>query len=86
LDRAELLENLLRGDQSPNAALETWRVNGGSMAIHALSLTNGNDTRNFSGSLSLDEKHDLSGVLRDAGKARLRFDRSRIRASGPARP
>jgi len=78
LSRAALLENLLRGEQAPNAVLEAWRDNGGELAVHRLTIAKPGTTLNFRGSLSLDDAHDLSGVLGGGSNGQLRFDGNRI--------
>lgn len=87
LAKADLLGRLLRGEQSPNAALEGWRGSGGNIAVHDLAVTKANRTLNFHGVLSLDDLHDLSGTLSGGGGNQLRFKSDRISpTSALARP
>jgi hypothetical protein len=87
LRRAALLEKVLHGEQMPNAALEVWRHNGGDLAVHRLTIVKPGTTLNFRGSLSLDDAHDLSGVLGGGSNGQLRFDGNRISlTSALARP
>ena len=87
LAKPDLLGNLFRGEQSPNAALETWRANGGNIAIRDLAVTRANTTQHFHGTLSLDDLHDLSGTLSGGRGNQLRFDGNGMSlTSAPARP
>jgi hypothetical protein len=85
LRRAEVLENLLRGEQSPDDALEAWR-NAGGITVHSLAVAKGGTTNTFAGVLSLDGDHDPSGMLHDSGGSQLQFSGNRIIASGLPRP
>ncbi|HEX3943838.1 MAG TPA: DUF2125 domain-containing protein [Rhizomicrobium sp.] len=78
LDRTETLAKLLRGEQSPNTALETWRGNNGGIGVHDLALTKAGNALNFRGKLSFDDVHDLSGALGGGSNGQLRFDGNRI--------
>jgi hypothetical protein len=87
LAKADLLGNLLRGEQSPNTALESWRGNGGSIAVHDVAVTRAHKTLHFHGTLSLDDLHDLSGTLSNGGGNQLRFSGNGMSlTSAPARP
>jgi hypothetical protein len=87
LSHPALLEKLLRGEQSPNTALEAWRDNGGSLAVRDLAFTKADSTQHFHGALFLDEMHDLTGILSGSPNGRLWLDGNRISlASGLTRP
>jgi hypothetical protein len=86
LAKADLLGKLLQGEQPPSTALETWRDNAGKIVVHDLTLTKAKKTLHVRGALSLDDMHDLSGVLGSRGN-QLRFTGDRISlASRLARP
>jgi len=80
MDRGAALEPLLRGDEAPEAAIEKWRDAGGEIDISEFSIVRKNSNRQFTGKLTLDDAHDLSGTLTAAG-SRVLFQGSRVAVS-----
>jgi hypothetical protein len=68
----------LRGALSPQAAIEKWRQSDGRVLIKNLLVARGKQTRSYSGQLTLDDKHDLSGTVSAKDHAMLRFEGNRI--------
>ncbi|HTK79759.1 MAG TPA: DUF2125 domain-containing protein [Rhizomicrobium sp.] len=87
LDHSLILTKLLQGKDAPENALEEWRQNGGKITVSDLALKRNVQDARFSGALSLDSAHDLSGTLsgNSAGSS-LRFTGNRIGISGSPRP
>lgn len=91
LDHVGQLQLMLRGDQSPETALEDWRAAGGVLRVKDLAITRGKATTHFSGRLALDSHYDLIGVLAGAAPNSTRFSvlnfaDGKILSSGLARP
>ncbi|MBV8801332.1 MAG: DUF2125 domain-containing protein [Alphaproteobacteria bacterium] len=81
------LQSLLSGDEAPHAALDRWRSAGGSIDVSELSVVHQNRTSRFTGKLTLDAAHDLSGTLNGGNGTALQFSGNRLTLnSGLARP
>ncbi len=78
VDKGVLLEKALRGQQPFNSALEAWRDNGGTIAIHDVAFSRSGQTMHFSGNIAVDANHDLSGTI-NAGGLPLRFEGNRLK-------
>ncbi len=87
MNNGSALEALLRGDEAPEAAIEKWRNAGGSMAMSEVTLARKGSLLTFTGKLTLDDAHDLSGTLHGRNGGALQFSGSRLALnSGFARP
>jgi hypothetical protein len=86
-DHPAQLENLQRGAEAPETALEDWRQAGGTIAVSDLSVEKSARASSFTGSLHMDDSHDLAGTLHAKDGSTLRFAGNRLtQNSGPARP
>jgi hypothetical protein len=77
LDSASTLDRLLRGLEAPSDALEDWRGRG-ALHVSELSLSHRGQRATFTGRLTLDAHHDLSGILRGGMTSQLTFHGDRI--------
>lgn len=83
LDHGAAFGALLHGQQAPQLALDSWRDNGGNLSVNKLLLTRGKKMQSYSGRLTLDQQHDLSGSVVTKDHVALRFTGNRIlRGSG----
>lgn len=78
LTHGAALGAVLRGEASPQTALEAWRNAGGQLTVNKLLVGRGRQTLSYSGVLTLDRKHDLSGTVATKEHAALRFVGNRI--------
>jgi hypothetical protein len=87
IDRGAALDRVLRGEEAPETALDNWRDTGGTIRMSALTVAQKGGSLTYTGTLALDDAHDLSGILRAHNGSTLRFSGNRIAVkSALARP
>ena len=72
MDHGGAIEPLLRGEESPQAAIEKWRDAGGTIQASDVSVARKTGNLDVKGTIGLDDAHDLDGALTGGGNA-LRF-------------
>jgi hypothetical protein len=77
MDHSGAIEPLLRGGESPQAAIEKWRDAGGRVQASEVSAARITGNLDMKGTLTLDDTHDLSGTLH-GGSRTLQFTGNRL--------